>query len=279
MKAPRKYLYRYYSNVDFILDTLRHRRLYHCLPLEFNDPFDCRPLITIRHSTGDDRTWHRFLYYLAKVEYPEASQEELAKHADAAYANGLHRNPSWLSEVDESLKTIGSLVRVCCFAKDARNTMMWAHYASNHQGLALVFRTVLLHDTQSKEFRGQEVTYAPSALGVQEYVAALERGLDHGDAVAMARIVYSTKTKHWRGEDEVRFFSSRERTHLSFPEAALCAIVFGDRCGEHLIGHVTDALSDWKQQPRLLKASIAKTINKLWIGKHPISISTARHMA
>ncbi len=271
MKAPRKHLYRYYSNADFILDVLRYRRLYHCLPMEFNDPFDCRPLLTIRHSKCNNGTWHKLFFHLAKFQYPEETTEELTKHADAAMAKGLHKDTAWLSEVDETFKTIGSLVRVCCFATDARNMMMWTHYAANHQGLALVFRTAFLLDDQSKEFRGQAVTYVPSALGVHEYVDAIEKDSTNEDSAAMARIIYSTKTKHWRGEEEIRFFTSKERTHLSFPESALCAIVFGDRCWEHLIGHVIEALKDWDHKPRLFKASITKATHKLWIGRHQLS--------
>ena len=87
MRRPKRFLYRYYANIDFVLDVLRHRRLYHCCPSEFNDPFDCRPLISIRHSPpGDDATWWKLLYYLAKVEYARATKEDLEKHADAAFA-------------------------------------------------------------------------------------------------------------------------------------------------------------------------------------------------
>lgn len=272
MSKRKEFLYRYYAKEDYILDVLKNKRLYHCLPSEFNDPFDCRPLISIKHSRCDNNTtWHKLLYYFAKMyakmHDPDTPQIELMKQANAAFAKGLHRNQTWLSEIDESLKTVGSLVRVCCFAKSPRNMMMWAHYSNNHRGLAFQFRRSFLHDAASGEFRGQEVVYTPGALGVQDYVDCLERGLDHGDILAMARIIYSTKTIHWEREEEVRFFSEKSRPYLSFSESALCGIVFGSQCEENLIRHVLDALAGWQLRPRLFKASIEKSTHKLWIGK------------
>lgn len=269
MSNPQKFLYRYYGNPDYIIDVVKNRRLYHCLPSEFNDPFDCRPLISLKHSKqGNDETWYKLLYYLAKMQYQDAPESELKKHADAAFENGLHRNLAWLQDVDEALKTVGALVRVCCFAKSARNMMMWAHYAENHSGVALQFRTLGMKDAASHEFRGMNVTYVSKALGVEEYVHSLERGFDHGDVLAMARIIYSTKTNHWEREEEVRFFTEKDRKYLSFGEQTLSGIIFGAKCKKNLITKIQNVVSKWQNQPRLFKASIDLSTHKLWISTY-----------
>ncbi len=269
MNSPTRFLYRYYGKDDYILDVLTNKRLYHCKPSEFNDPFDCRPLISIKHSRcEDDAIWRKFLYYLAKMQYPAVSAAELAKHVEEAFVKGLHRNPSWLSEVDEALKDVGARVRVCCFAKSPRNMMMWAHYAKNHSGLVFQFRTSGLRDAASGAYRGQDVQYVPGALGVQDYVDALEQGIDQGNVLEMSRIIYSTKTIHWEREEEVRFFTNRDRPYASFKEPALSGIIFGDKSSEWLIRRVLDALALWKHRPHLFKASIEKSSHKLWIRKY-----------
>jgi hypothetical protein len=267
MNSRKKFLYRYYGNQDYLMDVLKNKRLYHCLPTEFNDPFDCRPLISLKHSKqGKDETWRKLFYYLAKMQYQDLPDSELRKHADAAFENGLHKNESWLQDVDEALKTVGSLVRVCCFAKSARNMMMWAHYAKNHTGIVLQFRTLGLKDAATHQFRGMDVTYISKALGVEEYVHSLERGLDHGDVLAMARIIYSTKTDHWEREDEVRFFTANDREFLSFGEQALSGIIFGAECPKNIMEEVEEAVRGWHHRPLLFKASIDKSTHKLWIG-------------
>lgn len=263
------FLYRYYGNEDHILCVVTSRRLHFCLPSEFNDPFDCRPLISIKYSKcNDDNTWYKFLFYLAKTQYAGLPETEVKKHADAAFAKELHKDQSWLKQVDHHLKETGTLVRVCCFSKSPRNMMMWAHYARNHKGLLFQFRASGLHDRASGSFRGYDVNYAPAFLGVQDYADALENGIEHADPLEMARLFYCTKTKHWATEEEVRFFSDKEQKYVAFDEPTLTGIVFGDQCPEPFIGKVLAELAKWQRKPRLFKACIKDSSHKLWIGSY-----------
>lgn len=282
MFDPIRFLYRYYSKKERILDALQNNRLYFSEPSQFNDPFDCRPLISIRHSKSEDEAiWHKFLYYWAKLIYPDQSQDEHVRHADAALAKGLHRDSTWLCEMDKELKNKAASVRVCCFAKSPRNMMMWAHYAKNHEGLVLQFRTSGLVDSGSGEFRGQDVTYTPRALSVRDYVRAFQEVFEQGDALSPARLIYSTKSNHWESEKEMRLFSWPDRPYLAFGESTLSGILFGAKCPECLIGPVIKALEKWRLRPRLFKASIERSAHKLWFEKYestqPCNEPDARH--
>ena len=264
MSSSIRYLYRYYHNLEHILDVLERRRLYNCRPSEFNDPFDCRPLISIKQSRADESTWYKFLYYLARQQFPEASDVEHKKHAHAAIAKSLHHSKPWLSAEDESLRNIPIKIRVCCFAKSARNMMMWAHYANNHQGLVFQFRASHLKDVSSGEFRGMDVFYAPRPLGVKDYLYAVEQA-EKNDSLPLARMAYSTKTIHWEHEEEVRFFADLDHPYTLFEESALPAIIFGDRCRDEFIRQVMYATAKWQRKPRFFKAAIEKTSFRLWI--------------
>jgi hypothetical protein len=261
-----RFLYRYYGKDEYLLDVVINKRLYSCLPSEFNDPFDCRPLISIKYSNRTNQTtWHKLMYYMAMGQYPYLPPSELTKHADAALEKGLHKKPTWLSQLEESLKNVGALVRVCCFAKSPRNTMMWAHYARNHSGVAFQFRTAGLMDHRSGEFRGFDVTYIPSSVTVEELVYALERGFEHNDPLEMARLMYTTKTNDWVSENEVRFFSPLERSYIPFEESTLSGVIFGDKCSEFLVRKILSSLGRWRKLPRLFRVSIKRSSLKLWI--------------
>lgn len=250
MNKTNKFLYRYYSKDEYALDVVANRRLYFCLPSELNDPFDCRPLISLRYSKHtDNKVWHKFLYHLAKVKYSGQPELEIKKHADAAFANGLHKNQRWLNEVSESFRNVGTSVRVCCFGNSPRNTMLWAHYAQNHSGIVFQFRFSGLYCKDSREFRGQPVNYLEGQIGVKKYVDAFDR-YEKGDVLSMARLIYTTKTKHWKGEDEVRFFTDSAQEYVSFDESTLAGIIFGDKCSSGLVREVRDELSKWHQRPR-----------------------------
>jgi hypothetical protein len=274
MVEHSKLLYRYYANEDYILDVLKNKRLYHCNPSEFNDPFDCCPLIAIKHGISDnDLIWRDYYYYYIKmhdkVYKTHRRDSEMMKHAELEFKKGLHRNQSWLNKyVVDELRTFGSQIRVCCFAKSPRNMMMWTHYANRHRGVALIFRKSQLHDKTSNEFRGIDVTYDSRALNVRDFVKAFEQHFKHGDVWALPRIIHATKTKHWKSEEEVRFFALQNRQYLSFNESALYGIVFGDKCSKSFIRKVQNNLDQWQHKPSLFKASIEKSTLKLWIGKH-----------
>lgn len=268
MTDANKFLYRYYSKDEYALDVIKGKRLYFCHPSEFNDPFDCRPLISIRDSEhGEDGVWHKFLYHLTKYQYASLPESEQKKHAEAAFANGLHKDRRWLSKVSESLQNIGPSVRVCCFGKSPRNTMLWAQYAQNHSGIVFQFRISGLYCKDSRDFRGQQVDYLEGPIGVKKYVDAIER-YEKGDILAMARLFYTSKTKHWKEEDEVRFFTDSDRAYVSFDESTLSGIIFGDKCSTWLVRRVMDELSKWHQRPRLFQVSIKNSSHKLWIGRY-----------
>jgi hypothetical protein len=273
MSKPIKYLYRYYGNEKYILDVLNNKQMYHCQPSEFNDPFDCRPLIALRHGIADDDTvWKDFLYYWGKMYYVGnnliKSDDVLKKEAEIVFASGIHRQHSWLKEyVVKQFQDLASMIRVCCFAKSPRNMIMWAHYANSHGGLAFMFRGSELLDKASKEFRGVDVTYDLEALNVRHFVKALESHFVHGDVWALPKIIHAKKTKHWVCEDEVRFFTRPEHKYLSFNDSALYGIIFGANCSDCFIRKVEKTLDRWHNKPRLFKASIEKSTHKLWIGK------------
>ena len=250
------------------MDVIENKRLYFCNPSEFNDPFDCKPLISIRYNkTDEDRVWYRFLSHLTKYQYPKLSESEIKKHTNVAFTNGLYKNRPWLSGVNKSLRNIDPSVRVCCFGKSPRNSMMWAHYAQNYAGIMLQFRTSGLYCKNSGEFRGKQVDYLDNPLDIKKYIEALE-AYENGDLLAMDRLFYTTKTKHWETEDEVRFFSNSDQKYVSFDESTLSGIIFGDKCSQTLVRQVLDNLATWHQRPRLFQVSIKKSTHKLWVEKY-----------
>ena len=88
MKNIPRFLYRYYSRDEYILDALSYRRLYHCQPCDFDDPFDCKPLLSIRPGRSEDEDlWRKYFYYRGRmhqfVEGTSLTEAELMKQADA----------------------------------------------------------------------------------------------------------------------------------------------------------------------------------------------------
>lgn len=261
----KKYIYKYYSKEEFILDLLRHKRLYFCKPSEFNDPFDCQPPISIQHcNCKDEEVWRKFIYYFCHTQYCNRPKDEIKRIAKEAFRAGFHKNPEQLARVDKHLKEVGPLVRVCCFSEDKENTMLWAHYANNHQGIVFQFDTKKLRDISGK-IRVYNVEYK-EAIDLKTFADALENKIETDDHIDIIKIFFATKSENWVKEKEIRFFSNANQSYVEIPEVAISEIIFGSKSSKWLIQHVLDEIKQWKHQPKLCQANIEKsTAHKLCI--------------
>jgi hypothetical protein len=73
----------------------------------------------------------------------------MEKVAESAFKEGKQKSKSELDElIVGQVKSLGEIIRVCCFARSPRNLMLWAHYARNHRGVVLMFRSSELVDKE-----------------------------------------------------------------------------------------------------------------------------------
>lgn len=247
-----RFLYRYYSNLEHVIDTIANKRLYFSPPSDFNDPYDCRPKFSLRSCKNNpDEVWNRYFFILAKIKKPKITDDEAQKHADAEISKKSHKNHVWLREADEALAECGPLANICCFSKSPRNAMMWAHYANEHKGVVLQFNAADMLDQQSGEYKGFDVEYYPQPITLTRYVEAMEDNLKD-DTLALARLLYCSKSQEWAGEEEVRFFSQCNKL-VPYREDMLTGILFGSRCPASWQETINTLLSTWNSKPKFFK--------------------------
>jgi Protein of unknown function (DUF2971) len=263
------FLYKYYSNLDYVLDVILNKRLYFSPPNNFNDPFDCHPKFSLVRCKNDDiADWREFFSILAKEEYPGISHSESIEHAKAALKKGLHHNKEWLLDSDhydtqvhnEELKK----VRISCFTKTPRNQMMWAHYANNHKGIVLQFRASYMSDADTGDFKGFDVEYYSNHINLKRYVDTIKETLK-GDDLAFSRLMYCTKSIEWAQEEEVRFFSNN--TYVSFPEEMLTGILLGSQSPSLWKKLFNKVLLNWTSKPKLFQEDVKKSSIKMCFTK------------
>lgn len=255
------FLYKYYSNLDFVLDTILNKRIYFSSPNDFNDPFDCHPKFSLFRCKNDDISdWKYYLSALAKEQNPDISQNESIKHAEAAIKNGLHQNKDWLLKNDQFCTQVHKeelkKIRISCFTKTPRNQMMWAHYANNHKGIVLQFRASFMVDANTETFKGVEVEYYTNHINLKRYVNTIKEA-EEGDNQAFLRLMFCTKSIEWAQEEEVRFFS--RNTYVPFREEALTGILFGSQSPSHCKSLFIKVLSDWTNIPKLYQEDVKKS--------------------
>ncbi|MEO8627564.1 MAG: DUF2971 domain-containing protein [Betaproteobacteria bacterium] len=157
-------------------------RLYHALPRDFNDPWDCRPAV---QSLSDGHALARARNHLVRVLREQMPRREAEREATATLSNVEQTHAQLQDALEE---TYGS-VRVCSFAGRKDNHLLWAHYAAAHSGLCLEF------DARKIPFSFARKVKYQSEYPTLEYPLKLDK---------CALVPLLTKSKDWAYEDEFR---------------------------------------------------------------------------
>jgi hypothetical protein len=219
MRAGVTRLYHYQRfNPAWLATTLSEQKVHCANPANLNDPWDCEPCF-------DDRSFqiNEFLIWLAGI-----TDRPLPDVQRAASDAGMYHDPDVAKQQlalfsDVNLRYIARL-RIYCLTPDPCSTLMWSHYAENHQGICLAFRTdnnVLFRCAQEVFYRSDYPKWVPQDLS----------------EVAIKMIL--TKAKDWSYEREFRLIARPEvdetdplklyGDYLRIPSDALETIIVGCR--------------------------------------------------
>jgi len=163
-------LYKYvtFQTLEIILSkyTLRLNN-----PALFNDPFDCGA--TLHEEMGPD--WS-------------------TKHRSAAITNAIKMNQH------------RNMCGVLCLTRNPLNTLMWAHYCSNHTGAVIGIDVGITGLEDESQFiinvKNGSVIYTsvrPSALDID-----IPPTIDSKTDRSILEKMYLQKSTHWAYEEEVR---------------------------------------------------------------------------
>jgi hypothetical protein len=211
--------------------ALAQNQLYWQSPAEFNDPFDCFPVLHF----GDDATQRDRFYERAAEKYfghlPLAErkkrQSEMSKAPAAAMEERLCRE--WGNWISNSAIT--------CFSEVNDHPLMWGHYADSHKGVCLIFDEIANEQTEWFAF---PVSYQAARPRVN-----LTR-FHESDVMMQALFL---KSDHWSYEKEQRMIDwDKAPGYREFPEQLLKGIILGARIDTNDESFVRDLLA---KRPRL----------------------------
>ena len=117
----------------------------------------------------------------------------------------------------DRLRQVVSETGVCSFAGDPRNILMWSHYASNHEGLCLVFEIA----KDPKTFLDALAVEYSIDYPIVNWVTGFDKDKETLHIVLR-------KHKGWEYEKERRIVKFKKaNTHIKFLPRALRAIIMG----------------------------------------------------
>ena len=113
-------------------------KLFHPLPSQFNDPFECKPHFRWPEKATEIQKIRKHLIKVARNEGRPKKEAE-AVVAQSMAKEGFIRNAIY----GAVSRTLGE-VRVCSFTSYKENLLFWAHYADSHRGFCIEYDATTL---------------------------------------------------------------------------------------------------------------------------------------
>lgn len=109
--------------------------LYHALPEQLNDPFECKPHFKMPEKPKDIGAVRKEILKMAK-------KRGINKYEARKYASKALSKPGFFEELinNSALNRYGEL-RMCSFTRDNKHLLFWSHYADSHRGFCIEFDT------------------------------------------------------------------------------------------------------------------------------------------
>lgn len=215
------------SSLTRLQRMIEHGEIYFGSSFEFNDPFDCRPVVTLDCS---DEKFVQSCVEAARAKHGERGAVLMESHIQSTLGTPEDlRHPSNLVRLEKLMANRIAEDGVFCAAERPDNILMWSHYAENFTGVCLEI------DTDEFEYLA-EVNYCRERPVINL--------LPFGDSpeVQVDKALFS-KFIVWNYEEEWRAMSRKGVGTLS--EQGITRIIFGQNCGqpvrEILMGYVKNS--------------------------------------
>ncbi|MCI1143256.1 DUF2971 domain-containing protein [Sphingomonas sp. WKB10] len=226
-------LYKYRSLDGEAFERVRSsiitKQLWLSRPADFNDPFDCAPVVT---ATWDKRGIQKTTRRAADRRTRGADRKSRLLERKRL-SRGLYRHDRPTVEAAqevarETIDRVRDSMGVLSLAADPYSILMWSHYAGQHTGLLLAFRT----DNGDLISEAQRVEYSTTRQTIDLV----------GDRDNTMRKMLLHKADYWRYEDEWRVVRVRQSGLHSFAPESLVGIVFGARMSDEHKARIRQAV-------------------------------------
>jgi hypothetical protein len=214
----------------------------------FNDPFDCMLNICL---DGSEYDWDsRFFEKTGLNHIPEWLKSEMKKVSENSENNCSL----------ESRNRIFADHRILSLSSNKKEILLWSHYADEHKGVCLEYKTLELYDDKQSmhgiyfdpaQVNYQNQTHTPNNLlfaSKVDYESKLPKkhNLLNDDSIELRIFIY-TKYLGWNYENEWRIFLHKEDIHtnscVKLAPNILKGIIFGMKATRKDIMNVQTFLS------------------------------------
>ena len=230
VKYCDKLFHKYRSINKHTGSLLKNNELFFNHPENFNDPFDCK--LDCFHK-GTREEWVDF--FCRHKMHPAQARNLIAENLKRGKMK--HKGDGILFENKAKLQVEGgldegTLLRACCFSDRKESLLMWGHYAGNHEGVCLNFKSLSIGDYYLLPLASDDAL--PFHKIDYKDVKPRSVNLMNRDKEETKRIItdfYLTKFADWQYEHEYRLLATISdrggKSTVNFRKDALEGIIFG----------------------------------------------------
>ncbi len=224
-------------------------------PGTLNDPYDNQFDLHVEFDRGAlrqailDRQWEAYggdqpvpvgnilgvaLQWLRQAA-PGITREQWDREFGPRIDEGIEQGERSVAQMQRELRPIIAQNKLLCLSEVPDSTLMWTHYAGQHQGLVLRFRSVPGLDSPWPAGRAVQYLADMPRLLDTEFLADMMSGRVRMDEQTLISRMVFTKSEEWAYEREWRIWSGAGRSpnapfeDIPFAADELDAVIFGCR--------------------------------------------------
>jgi Protein of unknown function (DUF2971). len=223
-----KFFHKYRPIDENTESLLKNNEIFFSCPDNFNDPFDCK-LDSFHKGTHSE-----WVDFFCRHKMHPAMAKNLIKE-NLKNGNMKQKRDGILFENKTKLKGYsddGTFLRACCFSERKDSLLMWSHYAKNHEGICLSFKSLsvgeyyLLPLASDYALPFHEIDYKDIK---PKPVNLMNR--DEEETKSIITDFYLTKFTDWHYEREYRLLATINdragKSTVNFQKDALEGVTFG----------------------------------------------------
>ncbi|MBY6191990.1 DUF2971 domain-containing protein [Microbulbifer agarilyticus] len=259
------YLYKYLPFDEGSLCVLTDGTLKYTCPLDFNDPFDCRPAYDDQSLNEIDKNKKELIHAIGKKKKLSPAKRIQSKKK---IANQIKAYLDSGQSLDNVLLEVG----VVCLSTDPSNILMWSHYADFHKGFVVELKIPLYGTCEAVTEGGKNLIPLEVHYGKQR--PEVKYGAEDPQATLQKMIF--TKSSVWSYESEHRVLDHKRGPgiHEYNRNKLLVSVIAGMRMTDGNYERLSKILSSLRdieelRDIKLYRAEPTKKEYKVVIPGHP----------
>ncbi|WP_297573950.1 DUF2971 domain-containing protein [uncultured Deefgea sp.] len=122
------------SQLYYLKKQIEDDLIYFPTPAEFNDPFDCAPVISMHSPSLSYEQFEKILIEHSKNNNIDITEIQLKERIKELYGK-----PVLPIELLNTPLNFRKTTHMYCISATCKSILMWSHYASHHQGVCLEY--------------------------------------------------------------------------------------------------------------------------------------------